>query len=174
MRYVKGEEPKDAVTDPASVKGLFLHAAMAEDQPLKTKFLGKGAPAVLPEGHVAFSIWDLDNIAEFVEVGSSRVDVIWTVTKDGKTESRVFAENLLVLAISSSGRDTPKVVTVVIKREEAEKLVAAKTGRLSVVLRKPDGKCIWRRPRLGIAAACAKAPGRSPSVVPRRRDKQPR
>ena len=146
VRYIKGEEPKDAVTDPASVKGLVLLVAMAEDQPLKAKFLGKGAAAlstVLPEGHRAFTmkVEPEAAVAGFILPGA-RVDVIWTVTKDGKTESKIVVQDVLVFAVNvNADKEKPMLVTVAVKPDQVEKLATVtQSGKLSLALRAPDGK----------------------------------
>jgi pilus assembly protein CpaB len=145
VRYVKGDEPKNAVTKFEQVKGKRTLRALAEDQPVKAKDVGDAAAGEvpLPKGMRALAVKvALGNDAVGFVLPGSRVDVIHTVRKDGETTSTTLLQNVLVLGLNTStNRDRPPtMVTLAVSPDDAAKIrVAESVGELSFTLRTPDG-----------------------------------
>jgi pilus assembly protein CpaB len=145
VRYVKGDEPKDAVTKFAQLKGKRLTHSLVEDQPVKTQYVTDGKnigmfDALMPAGMRAIAIKvSPATVTDGFILPGSRVDVIHTVRKaPDETASSVILQNLLVMAVdTSTDRDqTLNTVTLAVKVEDAKKLrLAEAKGELSLVLR---------------------------------------
>jgi pilus assembly protein CpaB len=150
VRYVKGDEPKNAVTNFEQLKGKRTLRALAEDQPVKTKDLGDAAAEVaLPKGMraVAIKVGPQGAGAGFVLPGS-RVDVIQTVHRgEDKAESKTILQNVLVLAIDSVGTATGEkggataasIFTLAMIPDDVKNVrLAEGAGELSLCLRAAD------------------------------------
>jgi pilus assembly protein CpaB len=147
VRYVKGDEPKDAVTDFAKLMGKYLTRSLTEDQPIKESWLTASDPVALklPKGMRALAI----KVEQDAAVGGfilpgSKVDVIHTTKVKGEAKSKTIVQNLQVLAVDTQVRGekdaktVPLVVTLAVTAADAEKLAAAqKEGKLTLTLRKP-------------------------------------
>jgi pilus assembly protein CpaB len=152
VRYVKGDEPKDGLTDLIQVKGKVLNRTLAEDQPVKGQDLiaAKAAFPALPEGMRAVSIkLTPDPVVGGFILPGSRVDVLSAVPQpDGKqTVVKAVVQNVLVLAVDTALENQVMTATVAVTPEQAKKIVAAAdTGKMSLVLRAlEDEKAVPRR-----------------------------
>jgi len=150
--FTKGDEPKLAILDVASLKGRVLKKSLrVGDFITADDLLDEKNPGVmyeLPSGMQAVGIRvNAETIAGgFASLPHSRVNIISTVRRgdDAKSYSKILLENVLVLAadgttkISENGQAMPaNVVTVALKPEDVLKLELAKTlGVISLSLRK--------------------------------------
>jgi pilus assembly protein CpaB len=150
VRIPKELDLTRAVRDLGKLKGMTVIRALDQNQIVTTRdvVLADGLLKALEPGYRAMTVKVTVNapVAGFLLPGS-RVDVILTMKGKDKDESKVFLENIQVLAISTEEKSdkeakvVPGIVTLAVKPEQAEKLNAAtRKGTLSLVLRKPDGK----------------------------------
>jgi pilus assembly protein CpaB len=142
-RYVKGTEPKDALSEFAQVKDKRVIRALTEDEPIRAKDLMADLPLAsrLPPNTVACSL-KVSNamLSSGFFLPHSRVDVIVTVRKNDKeSESKVLMKNVLMMAVDDGeGQQSEAVqrVIVAVTKEQAVILRRAqKEGKLSLVLR---------------------------------------
>jgi Flp pilus assembly protein CpaB len=107
VRYVKGDEPKNAVSNFEQLKGKRVNRPLQEDQPVKTQDLMEPKPVdspegVLPKGMQAIAIRvSLTTTAIGFILPGSRVDVISSTRKGDKGVSSTILSNVLVLATDS-------------------------------------------------------------------------
>lgn len=149
VRYVKGDEPRDAITSFAQLKGMMTARPLAEDQPVKHRDVRKkpaGEPlaSLLPKGMRAIALKMPPADANGFILPGSRVDVLVSTPKaKGKRVTKTLVENLLVVAVDTrevrgGERATDNVATLAVTLEQARTLSKAlKTGTLRLVLRAP-------------------------------------
>lgn len=114
------------------------------DGKLAGKGEGAGLPPLIPDGMRALSVSvnQVVAVAGFVIPGS-RVDVLLTIQRNGEPVTRVFMQNMTVLASNqsivqdSAGKPmSVSIVTLLVTPEEAEALtLATQEGKLQLVLR---------------------------------------
>jgi len=152
VRYVKGDEPKNAVTTFEQLKGMRVTRPFREDEPIKTQDLmipkssGSGEPLDLPKGTRAIAIRVSSTvITSGFFLPGSRVDVISTTRKDGNSVSSTIFRNVLVLAVDSVpiGRDetgpVANTIAIALALKDIEKIRSAEANsELSVLLCPPD------------------------------------
>src|SRR5262249_47054086 len=143
VRYAKGDEPKNAISDLNSLKGKVVLRSLAEDQPVKERDIGKESELskVLAPGMRAVTIKvEIDGAVAGFVVPGSYVDVIHIE----KGEAKIILQKLRVLAVGVPDKDNKEprnAVTLEVKADDAEKLTAAtQKGKLSLALRRPDDK----------------------------------
>jgi pilus assembly protein CpaB len=105
---------------------------------------GAGLPPLIPDGMRALSVSvsSVVAVAGFVLPGS-RVDVLLTLQNDSEPETRVFLQNMTVLAANQSivhdqeGKpQNVSIVTFLVDPDQAEKLtLATREGSIQLVLR---------------------------------------
>jgi len=106
VHYLKGDEPRDAVTDFEQVKGKSLACHVAEDQPLRRCYIGSpmkvGAWLVDPEKRAMFVRLPKAAIgnADF----HCRVDLYGISKDDSKKQPELLIKNLLILTVEE-GKD---------------------------------------------------------------------
>jgi Flp pilus assembly protein CpaB len=143
VRYVRGDEPKGALTRFEQVKDKVVSRPLAEDQPLKEKDLTAALPPALnvPKGMRAVAIKIApDNANGFVLPGV-RVDVCWVRPRGkGKNEASVLVKDVLVLAVDVETRpEARQTATLAVTVEQARQLAAAaQEGSFRVALRPPQ------------------------------------
>jgi Flp pilus assembly protein CpaB len=151
VRYVKGDEPRDAVTSLDQLKGTLLCRELAEDQPVKGKDLyrkkpGDGLSTSLPRGMRAYSVkvaWTGKEEDGYI-LPDSRVDVVYTRSdKKGKVERTVLFKNITVLGTDSLPvREHPPkytTVTLAITPEQSQALALRGGDELYILVpRAPD------------------------------------
>jgi Flp pilus assembly protein CpaB len=143
VRYVKGDEPRDAVTSLEQIKGMRSARSLAEDQPVKGKDLlrPEGSPLRLPHGLRAMAVKVvLTDKQKETLLPNCRVDVVSTTkTEDGQSMSLVIVKNVLVLAVDSvplGDKRKALPVTLEVTGEEAQKLaLGSQQATLTLVLR---------------------------------------
>lgn len=131
------------------VVGRGLTTPIRANEPLMAgKLAGKGEggglPVLIPDGMRALSVSvsQVIAVAGFVIPGS-RVDVLLTIDKDGDPETRLFMQNMTVLAANqsivqdSTGKpQNVSIVTFLVDPDQAEKLtLATREGSIQLVLR---------------------------------------
>lgn len=131
------------------VVGRGLTIPVRANEPLMAgKLAGKGEggglPVLIPDGMRALSVSvsQVIAVAGFVIPGS-RVDVLLTIDKEGDPETRLFMQNMTVLAANQSiVQDTTgkpqnvSIVTFLVDPDQAEKLtLATREGSIQFVLR---------------------------------------
>ena len=106
VHYLKGDEPRDAITDFEEVKGKSVACHVAEDQPLRRSHVG---PTVNGGGWLV----DSEKRAMFVRlpkaaIGNAdfhcRVDLYGISKVDGREQPELLIKNLLVLTVEE-GKD---------------------------------------------------------------------
>lgn len=152
VRMVKW--PADAIplgyySAPGDVVGRGLTTPVRANEPLLAgkvagKGEGAGLPPLIPEGMRALSVSvsQVVAVAGFVIPGS-RVDVLLTVEKDGEPLTKVFLQNMTVLAANQSMVEDAEgkpmkvsIVTFLVDPDQAEKLtLATQEGKIQLVLR---------------------------------------
>ena len=140
VRYVKGDEPRGAITEFAQLKGVRLLRPLAEDQPVKQRDVltaGVGMEYRIPAGMRAVSFKVADQGAAFDSARpGTRVDVVTTVERGGKTETKTALQNVQVLALGGLGGDRHTIVTVAVTSEQASALaLAVEAGTIRLVPR---------------------------------------
>jgi Flp pilus assembly protein CpaB len=145
VRYVKGDEPGEAITKLEQLKGKRTLRALAEDQPVKTKDVGDVGEFPLPKGLQAITVKVLSAHApEVFILPGSRVDVANTVRmRPDKTRTETVLRNVLVLAVEelADGDRTHMAVTLAVKLDDAKKLRQAEgDGELSLGLSSPEDR----------------------------------
>ncbi len=143
VRYVKGDEPCDAITSLEKLKGTILGRALAEDQPVKGKDLIRENTGVDLGGlglraSAVKVTWTMKE--DDIILPNCRVDVVLTTTTEkGKSRSSVVIKNVLVLALDKvavGDEFKPRVVVLAVTAAEAQVLsLGGKLGTFSVVLR---------------------------------------
>jgi Flp pilus assembly protein CpaB len=128
VRYVKGDEPKDAITDFAALKGKRLKRDLAADQPVKPKDFLNTPPLeeLLPKGTKGISLRvDPDKAVAGFVVPGCRVDVLHTL--NGKSE--VIAADVLLMALDLDKDGKFATATLAVKPEMTAKLATAAAGK---------------------------------------------
>jgi Flp pilus assembly protein CpaB len=147
VRYVQGDEPKQAFTAFAQVRGRTTRRPLAEDQPVKQRDLVSAvgrpaeAPAALPPGTRALALkYTPDEKAGGFIAPGSRVDIQVLVKEGDLTEAKDVVANVLVLAVSARGGSS-NISTVAVTPEQARALAAAAAkGSFRLVRRKPESR----------------------------------
>jgi len=158
-KFIKGDEPKDAVTDVAELKNRVLKKPLrvgdhvTPEDLLNDRDEGSGTmPIVLPAGMRAVGVRvNLESGAfGWASLPLARVDVISTVRRadDKATYAQVLLEDVLILAADDkmrrdeSGKSMPsQIVTLALKPEDVLKVrLAGELGALSLALRKINDK----------------------------------
>jgi pilus assembly protein CpaB len=149
VRWPADALPAGYYTSPADVVGRGLITPIRANEPLMAgKLAGKGEgggmPPLIPDGMRALSVSvnQVIAVAGFVTPGT-RVDVLLTIEKEGQPVTRVFQQNMTVLAANQQiirdeeGKPlTVSIVTFLVTPEQAEKLtLATKEGQIQLVLR---------------------------------------
>jgi pilus assembly protein CpaB len=150
--FIKGEEPKNAITDPKELQGRVLKITrkagdtVSGDDLLSDKDIGLSS--MMTQGYRAIGIRvNPESIASgLASLPLSRVDLLWTVRRatDKDSSSRILLENVLVLAadantvrVEGSVAMPANIVTVLLKPEDALKVAMAREmGSISLALRK--------------------------------------
>jgi Flp pilus assembly protein CpaB len=157
VRYVKGDEPKNAVKDLGRLKNKYLQRSLAEDQPVKETDIADKPPVAVRAGYRAFAVAvDLEKAAGGRVVPGSRVDVLF-IDAENKKEAiaKPLLANRIVLALHSVPKADGKpaspsaVVTLEVTPIKVEKLAKARhTGILKLSLRAPgdDPKPVTPKP----------------------------
>jgi pilus assembly protein CpaB len=148
QEFLKGKEPKNAVTSYDQVKSKFLKRPLRKGDFLTPEDLSDDVAVIpLAPGMRAVGLRvNSEAIAGgFASLPGSRVDIISTVRRpsDDDSHSRVLLENVLVLAADQM-KDRPdgavlaSVVTVALNPEDTLRVTLAKDlGPLTLVLRNP-------------------------------------
>jgi pilus assembly protein CpaB len=158
---VRGDEPKNAVTDLNQVKGKFLARPLRKGDALTTDDV-KDQVAVIPvpPGMRAVGLRvNLEGQAGgFASLPGSRVDIISSVARKSDDDSGSFylLENVLVLA-ADTVKDRPDgaipagVVTVALSPDDVLRVNTAKgLGTLSLALRDPSDPTKARRRKVSV------------------------
>ncbi len=146
--YVKGEEPKKAITNMDQVKDRRMNKPLAEEQFVTAEDLmnpkDSGIEMLLPQGMraIALKVNAASVVGGFV-LPNSHIDVVSTVRSGDDSFTQIILQNMLVLATDmTSERDPEKkavmssTVTVAAKPEDAQRLrMAESIGELSLILR---------------------------------------
>ncbi len=175
-----GALPEGAFGDPRDLVGRVLLSKLVKNEAvLSSKLLsrdsGSGLAALLPENTraVAVRVDDVVGVAGFVHP-DDHVDVIVTMRPDrgGETISRVFLQNLRVLAVGQDlqvddqkrNRAVPvTVATLQVTTEESEMLaLATAQGRLLLSLRPWADKA--QVATFGVGPTQLLGPGRQPVI----------
>jgi pilus assembly protein CpaB len=148
-KFIKGEEPKAAITRFADLKGKYLTRRLREDDfvtpadLISEDEIAKGPK--LEKGQHAYAIRvDWTKLAGGFVVPGRRVDLILTEkTAKGEPRARVLLENIMVLVVDMpvdpKTEKDPAVVTVAVTEAQGQKLAEAKKkGSLSFMLRPPE------------------------------------
>jgi pilus assembly protein CpaB len=150
--FIKGQEPKGAVSSYDELKGKRLNKPINAEVHVTADDIADekngGLEGVIRPGHRAITIkvGTDTGTAGFVRA-HSRVDVVSTVRGgDANSIAKIILENMLVLAVDQQRqRDGDKdaqiasTVTLEAKPDEAEKLtMAAAIGELRLLLRSPE------------------------------------
>ncbi len=144
VHYLKGDEPRDAVTDFAQVKGQRLVRRLVEDQPLKKIDIADNPAAGTyvgrPEGTRVVALEIEQGLIGLLLPGC-HVDVAVVTTEAGKEPTcKVVMEDLLLHAADGFTDRLHMTATVAVTLEQAVKLAdAVKAGNVHLVLR-PPGK----------------------------------
>lgn len=149
VRWPGDALPQGYYSSPDEVVGRGLTTSLRPNEPLiDGKLAGKGEggglPPLIPDGMRALSVSvsQVVAVAGFVIPGS-RVDVLLTIDRDGEPITRLFMQNLTVLAANQSiikdeeGKPmSVGIVTFLVTPEQAEKLtLATREGQLQLTLR---------------------------------------
>lgn len=150
--WPRANVPEGPFSDPNEIVGRGVIVPMSANEPvldskLASKEAGAGLTSVIPEGMraVAVRVNDVIGVAGFVVPGS-HVDIIiiGTPREGGTTTSKIFLENVQVLAAGQSvERDVngkpqnSQVVTMLVTPEDAQKLALAADSRIQLALRNP-------------------------------------
>ncbi len=152
VRWPRDSMPGGAAGDPRGVLGSVVKIAMVENEPIVSSRLFSGDTAgvlslVIPPDMRAMSVAvdEVSDIAGFV-LPHARVDVLVALREPGANveaaaRSKIVLENVEVLAVAQTTeqKDKPqveKVVTLLVKPEEAERLaLASHEGSLRLALR---------------------------------------
>lgn len=147
--------PTGALTSSQQLVGKVTKISLVRGQTITPNLLaedgaGYGVGATLPEGMraVTIDINDTTGVAGFI-LPKSRVDVIATLSVDGKSVAKTVLESVQVLAVGprinptapaeqgNNGQAQPsRTVTLLVKPKDAEKVeLAASMSRLRLVLR---------------------------------------
>jgi len=147
--YVKGKEPKKAISNFAELKDHRLNKSINQEQWIgKDDLMDKnqdGLGAVMAKGMRALGIKvNSDAVAGGFVLPNSRVDIVWVKRgNDGDASAKTILQNVLVLAVGTiAQRPDDKqalmesTVTVAVSPEQAEKLsLAVEMGSLKLILR---------------------------------------
>jgi hypothetical protein len=125
VHYLKGEEPRDAVTGFEQVKGRRINCRLTEDQPLKrSHILAESRPAILigpQDGVRVMAIKISDKSVTEVMVGK-RFDIFATFKEAGmEPVTEMMGKNLLVLACDR-GEKGGCAFSLVVTPEEGQAL----------------------------------------------------
>lgn len=143
--------PTGAFTQPAQVASRVLKVSVTRGQALVPSLLaddgaGYGVGATLPAGYRAITvdINDITGVAGFI-LPKCKVDVVTTLSIEGKSVAKTVLESVTVLAVGSRTNPTTptdpqqpqsRTVTLLVKPKDAEKVeLAATVGRVRLVLR---------------------------------------
>ena len=150
--WPKANLPEGRFSDPKEIVGRGVIVPMSPNEPvldskLASKEAGAGLTAAIPEGMRAMAVRvnDIIGVAGFVVPGT-HVDVIiiGTPGASGATTSKIFLENVQVLAAGQNvERDqngkpqNSQVVVLLLTPEDAQKLALAGDARIQLALRNP-------------------------------------
>jgi pilus assembly protein CpaB len=149
QEFIKGQEPKNAVTVMDQVKGKFLRRSLRKGDFLTPEDLADTYAVIpVPPGMRAIGLRvNLESIAGgFASLPGSHVDIYSTVRRpsDDDSHARVLLENVLVLAAdqakdrNEAGAMPASVITVALNTEDALRMTVAKDlGPLTLALRNP-------------------------------------
>jgi Flp pilus assembly protein CpaB len=146
--FRKGIEPIEGISDPEVIRGKRLSVNLPRGAVITRKQFAEPAPSrPIPEGYRAITLSvKVELQHEELITPGSRVDVLATVTEDGKTFTRTIAEDVMVLSICSEsyqvGEKQATTRTVAMSSEQVEKVTAArqKKGTLSLIPRPVEDK----------------------------------
>jgi len=139
------------ITDFIKIDGYYAHHAIAADRAIlvedTTPVRPVGVSSSIPSGFRAITITvnTLSSVEGWVRPGA-HVDVAWIAPLRGQPSLTVILENIPVLSVerqtqqtqaaNQNGQPPPGTITLLVKEEEAQKLVlATTTGSLSLALR---------------------------------------
>ncbi len=145
--------PTGAFNTPAQLVKKVTKIAILSNQPILPNLLaedgaGYGAGAVLPKGYraITMAIDDVSGVAGFIQP-TCRVDVVATISINGKSISKTVLEGIQVFAVGGrTGPPAPpqpgqpaeqiRTLTLLATPEQAEKIdLAINNGRVRLVLR---------------------------------------
>jgi Flp pilus assembly protein CpaB len=147
-KFIKGQEPKAAITRIEDLKNKFAIRTMREDDFVTPDDLISNGPLQIEKGTRAYAIRiDSRKLTDRFVVSSQRVDVILTVGTDkGQGRVETLLANMLVLAVDAPKPPRrgdppggPLTVTLQVTDTQGRKLAAAQEqGSLSLFVRPPQ------------------------------------
>ena len=151
IRVEAAAMPPAGFAAPHQVVSKVTKIALSKGQPVMPTVLaedgaGVGVAATLPNGMRAFTVAidETSGVAGMIQP-TCRVDVVTTLSSEGRPKAKTLLENVKVLAVGSrldptapQGDQGPaKTVTLLVSPNDAEKLeLASSTGRIRLLLRK--------------------------------------
>jgi hypothetical protein len=135
VHYLKGDEPRDAVTDFEQLKGKYTSVELSEDQPLKKCQIGTDSGVRIlvgsPEGLRAMFVRLPKRSIGEANV-HCRVD-LYGISKDNNhKEPELLIKNLLILAVEVGKEGVEGGVTFAVMPESAQVIDNAKRRWISV------------------------------------------
>jgi Flp pilus assembly protein CpaB len=122
VHYLKGDEPRDAITDWDQVKGKSLARYVTEDEPLKKRHIGSpiqsGSWLVNPRHRVMFLRLPKEAIGS-ADV-HDRVDLYGVPKQDSKKSPELLVKNLLIMAVVEDRDDLEGGVAFNVTMESAQ------------------------------------------------------
>jgi Flp pilus assembly protein CpaB len=144
VRYVKGDEPQQAVTNRAALMGMVIVRTLAEDQPVKERDYSATAPPrkpLIPPGMRVMTL-PVDSGAETIPI-QAHANAYVRVQIPGSDEKRdMRLEDVTVLAVTrqpngADGKPRPPIVTLLMTPDQANELLDAQSaGLVSLRLRR--------------------------------------
>jgi hypothetical protein len=136
VHYLKGDEPRDAVTSFAQVKDKYACHPLAEDQPLKTTDL-----IAVPEGKRPFRITiRKEGIGK--AIAGDQVDISGSFRgMDEKLTTEVIVSERLLLAVDApANREIGSVVIAISADEACRVSIASRSENITLEVRTPAKK----------------------------------
>jgi pilus assembly protein CpaB len=182
--WPKANLPEGRFSDPKEIVGRGVIVQMSPNEPvldskLASKEAGAGLTSAIPEGMRAMAVRvnDIIGVAGFVVPGT-HVDVIiiGTPGASGSTTSKIFLENVQVLAAGQNvERDqngkpqNSQVVVLLLTPEDAQKLALAGDARIQLALRNPIDMVVENPRGVQTAMLYGTSSAAAPTEAPRPR-----
>jgi pilus assembly protein CpaB len=151
LAYPADKVKDDFITDPDKLKDVTISRNLPAGLPVTKQFVDSSAPTLqlLPMGYraVAISANSVNAAGGFILPGN-RVDAMVTLNdnKTGQRMTKVFLQNVLVLAVNNEDEKAPDKKTIApatvllaLKPAEAERITWVSNGaQINLALRRPD------------------------------------
>jgi Flp pilus assembly protein CpaB len=150
--YPRGLVPAAVITDPAKLHGKVAARTLSANLPISERDLFHPSAVIgnLEPGYRAMTLRaGIENLNHGMLMPGARVDIV-TVIRDAqeaqRNESRIFLQNIKVLAINTlaaqpegkSAIPNPVTVTLMLRPDQVERLyLVSSKGHIGMVLRKP-------------------------------------